>query len=97
MQRRFPRDEDGNYDPSNGTYLKEKTLLNVKFQKEMRAVFGVAMKLDERGCEHGVQLMPFDYTEKKVISKMEADKIILTEIARVKGLNRDDRKLVKDE
>ena len=54
MQRRFPRDEDGNYDPSNGTYLEEKTLLNVNFQKEMRAVFGVAMKLDERGCEHGV-------------------------------------------
>jgi hypothetical protein len=31
----------------------------------MRAVFGVAMKLDERGCEHRVQLMPFDYTEKR--------------------------------
>ena len=51
MQRIFPRDEDGNYDPSNVTYLKEKTLLNVKFQKRMIAVFGVAMKLDERGCE----------------------------------------------
>ena len=69
----------------------------MKFQKKMRADFGVEMKLDERRCEHGVRLMPFDYTEKKVISKMEADKIILTKIARVKGLNRDDRKLVKDE
>jgi hypothetical protein len=46
MQRRFPRDEDGNNDPGNGTYLEEKTLLNVKFQKEMRTVFGVAMKLE---------------------------------------------------
>ncbi len=97
MQRRFPQDEDGNYDPSNGTYLEEKTLLNVKFQKKMRADFGVEMKLDERRCEHGVRLMPFDYTEKKVISKMEADKIILTKIARVKGLNRDNRKWVKDQ
>ena len=97
MQRRFPRDEDGNYDPSNGTYLKEKTLLNVKFQKEMRAVFGVAMKLDERGFVHGVQLMPFNYTEKKVIPKMEADKIILNKIACIKGLNCDNRKWVKDE
>jgi hypothetical protein len=42
----------------------------------MWAFFGVAMKLDERGCEHGVQLMPFDYTEKRGISKMEADKIL---------------------
>ncbi len=53
MQMRFPQDEDGNYDPSNGTYLEEKTLLIVKCQKEMRTVFGVAIKLDERGLSDG--------------------------------------------
>ena len=33
---------------------KRRHLLNVKLQKEMRVFFGVAMKLDERGCEHRV-------------------------------------------
>ncbi len=39
-------------------------LLNVKYKKEMHACFGVAIRVDEDGCEYGVRMTPFNYMEK---------------------------------
>ena len=47
-QRRFPRDSEGNYDPENGTYRDEKVALQVKYAKQVRFSFGVAIR-DEDG------------------------------------------------
>ncbi len=49
-------------------------MLNVKYKKEMQGCFGVAIKVDEDGCERGLRMTPFNYTEKKILSKMETDK-----------------------
>lgn len=74
-------------------------MLNVKYEKEMQGCFGVEIKVDEDGCERGVRITitSFNYTEKKILSKMETDKMIHTEIASVKRLNRSNPKWVKDE
>jgi hypothetical protein len=55
-------------------------LSNVNYKKEMWASFGVAIKVDEDGCERGVQMTPFNYTEKKTFPKMETGKIIGTKL-----------------
>jgi hypothetical protein len=39
--------------------------LNVKYEKEMRACFGVAIRVDEDGCECGVRMTPYNYTGEK--------------------------------
>ena len=96
-QTQFPRDEFGNYDPENGTYRDQKTLLNVKYEKEMRGCFGVAIRVGEDGCEHGVRMMPFNYTEKKIITKMESDRMMRTEIAHVKRNHHNSPKWMKNE
>ena len=56
--------KDGKYDPVNGTYRNEKVALQVKYAKQVRFSFGVAIR-DENGAETGVRLHPFDYTGKK--------------------------------
>ena len=58
-------------------------LLTVKYKKEMQTCFGVALKVDEDGCERGVRMTSFNYTEKKIFSKMETDMMIRTKIASV--------------
>ena len=94
-QTQFPRDEFGKYDPDDGTYRDQKTLLNVKYEKEMQGCFGVAIKVDEDGCEYGVRITPFNYTEKKILSKMETGKMMRTKIASVKCLNRSNPKWLR--
>ena len=49
----------------------------------MQTCFGVALKVDEDGCERGVRMTSFNYTEKKIFSKMETDMMIRTKIASV--------------
>jgi hypothetical protein len=83
-QTRFPRNEEGQYDP-DGEYRDEKTLLTVKFPKQIRLCLGVAVR-DSNGVEEGVRLTPFDYTEKNVITIKNESEIIRKEIARVKNL-----------
>jgi hypothetical protein len=96
-QTQFLQDEFGNYDPDNGTYRKQKTLLNVKYKKEMCACFRVAIRGDEDGCERSVRMTPLNYTEKKILSKMETHKMIHTKIALVERTNCKSPRWMKDE
>jgi hypothetical protein len=92
----FPQDEFGNYNPADGMYCGQKTLLNVEYEKEMQACFGVAIRVDEDGYEHSVRMIPFNYTEKTIFSKMETDKTIRTKIALVKQMNCNSPRWMKD-
>ncbi len=53
--------------------------------------------MDEDGCEHSVRMTPFNYIEKKILSKMETDKMIHTKIALMKQTNRNSPRWMKDE
>ncbi len=88
-QVQFPRDENGQYNAENGTYLDRKKALQVKFPQEARLCLGVAVKLDNNGDQEGCRLMPYDYTQKWIITVDEEEKRIKTEIAKVKALPRD--------
>ncbi len=95
-QTQFPLDEFGKYNPDDDTYHKQKMLLNVKYKKEMHVCFGVAIRVNEDGCEQGVRMTPFNYTEKKILSKMETDKMIRTKMARVRQTNCNSPRWTKD-
>jgi hypothetical protein len=53
----------------------------------MQECLGDTIKVDEDGCECGMQMITFNDTEKKILSKMETGKMIRTKIASGKRLN----------
>eukprot|EP00536_Pseudo-nitzschia_multiseries_P014911 jgi/Psemu1/40532/gm1.40532_g len=72
------RNPNGKLDP-NGKYPeKGKTVLQVKYEQQARFNFGVYMSEDGKG--HRVQ-PPFEYTGKKLITRVERNKLRLQEIA----------------
>ena len=82
------RDEEGNVVSEGGTFRdEEKTLLTVKFPKEARFCFGVAMKKND-GEDEGWRMPTFDYTQKKIITKKDSDERLDKEIARVRAMRR---------
>eukprot|EP00536_Pseudo-nitzschia_multiseries_P015155 jgi/Psemu1/41493/gm1.41493_g len=73
----FKRNANGKLDP-NGKYPeKGKTVLQVKYERQARFNFGVYMSEDGKG--HQVQ-PPFEYTGKKLITRVERNKLQLQAI-----------------
>eukprot|EP00536_Pseudo-nitzschia_multiseries_P012731 jgi/Psemu1/33007/gm1.33007_g len=73
----FKRNANGKLDP-NGKYPeKGKTVLQVKYERQARFNFGVYMSKDGKG--HRVQ-PPFEYTGKKLITRVERNKLRLQAI-----------------
>eukprot|EP00536_Pseudo-nitzschia_multiseries_P016904 jgi/Psemu1/48298/gm1.48298_g len=73
----FKRNANGKLDP-NGKYPeKGKTVLQVKYEQQARFNFGVYMSKDGKG--HRVQ-PPFEYTGKKLITRVERNKLRLQAI-----------------
>ena len=63
-QTRFCRDEEGNYDPK-GEFCDEKNALQVKYAKQVRFSFSVALVNKEEGVV-GDRINPFYYTNKNI-------------------------------
>eukprot|EP00536_Pseudo-nitzschia_multiseries_P000572 jgi/Psemu1/1330/gm1.1330_g len=73
----FKRNANGKLDP-NGKYPeKGKTVLQVKYEQQARFNFGVYMSEDGKG--HRVE-PPFEYTGKKLITRVERNKLRLQAI-----------------
>ena len=70
--RQFPRDEEGNYDPT-GTYSLPAQACTHKYEKEVRMCYGVGMVM-RGGEEVGVRLLPFDYSDKKLVTQETMEK-----------------------
>ena len=87
-QTRFPRNSDVEYNPENGSYRHEKCALQVKYTKQCRFSFGVAIQ-DKEGEEEGRRLAPYNYTGKNTITIKKEEAAIKAEIARVKTLARN--------
>eukprot|EP00956_Cyclotella_meneghiniana_P020465 scaffold36269_cov40-Cyclotella_meneghiniana.AAC.2 len=93
----FPRNEEGGFD-INGTYSGDDVAasnLQVKYEKEGRLCLGVAVR-EVDGRREGVRLLPWDYSACKIITIKETDKLIATEIARVKALDRNTKEWTSD-
>ena len=92
IQMLFPRDKEGKIDVENGEYTKEqKTILNVKYEKECRLGLGVAMvaPLGPDGTilsQVGRRCHPYDYSSKVMISIDDYERLKKIEINRVKSL-----------
>eukprot|EP00536_Pseudo-nitzschia_multiseries_P011033 jgi/Psemu1/27654/gm1.27654_g len=69
----FKRNLEGKLDP-NGTYSKQKIVLQVKYDKEGRWTYGVYM--DANGAGHKIKPI-FEYTEKKLITHVDRHKLRL--------------------
>ena len=89
-QLRFKRSDDGKLNMDDGEYREEKLELQVKYAKQVRFSFGVAMK-GEEGSETGHRLEPYDYTGKMILTMPKFEKMIQEEIKRVKNLPRDSK------
>ena len=89
-QMLIPRNRDGKIDIEHGEYSKDlKTQLNVKYEKECRLGLGCAMvtpKADDGTHlpSVGRRCFPFNYTSKVLIGFDNFDKMVKTEISRVK-------------
>eukprot|EP00536_Pseudo-nitzschia_multiseries_P005982 jgi/Psemu1/14153/gm1.14153_g len=94
----FKRNANGKLDP-NGKYPeKGKTVLQVKYERQARFNFGVYMSEDGKG--HRVQ-PPFEYTGKKLITRVERNKLRLQCIPKLKSktfekLQQHNLRLVRD-
>ena len=88
----FPRNKNGRLDVVNGEYSnEEKSVLNVKYEKECRLGLGVAVvvPLAEDGTSlphNGRRCHPFNYTTKVLISVDDYKRLKKVEIKRVKNL-----------
>ena len=73
----FPRDKDGRVDPENGAIsTKGKQIIHCKFEKEVYVAVGVAKTDNPKGGDDiGKRLPMFLYTEKKIISICDRDKL----------------------
>lgn len=92
VQRKFLRNKYGKVVKENEEYRSEETkVLNVKYEKEARFCFGVAMKIDANGKEHGCKMPLFDYTQKKIITLAETSKKVDAEVAKVKAMLRNSK------
>ena len=69
--------------------------MNVKYERCVD-VLELQSEWIKTGCEHGVRMTPFNYTEKKIITKMENNRLIRTEITNVKRNHRNSPKWMKD-
>ena len=87
-QLRFKRNEKGELDEENGEYREETLELQVKYAKQVRFSFGVALR-EEDGKEVGVRLKPFNYTGRNILTKTKHQVRINAEIRRVKKLDRE--------
>eukprot|EP00536_Pseudo-nitzschia_multiseries_P016558 jgi/Psemu1/46626/gm1.46626_g len=73
----FKRNANGKLDPHGKYPEKGKTVLQVKYEQQARFNFGVYMSKDGKG--HRVQ-PPFEYTGKKLITRVERNKLRLQAI-----------------
>eukprot|EP00536_Pseudo-nitzschia_multiseries_P007827 jgi/Psemu1/18844/gm1.18844_g len=73
----FKRNANGKLDPYGKYPEKGKTVLQVKYERQARFNFGVYMSEDGKG--HQVQ-PPFEYTGKKLITRVERNKLRLQAI-----------------
>jgi len=85
-QTRFHRDEEGNSDPKGG-FRDKKKALQVKYAKQVKISFGVALVNKHEGAV-GVRINSFDYTNKNIITVREFKKLVHAEIRRFKALDR---------
>ena len=87
-QVRFPRDENGKYDP-NGSYGKERTETSFKYSKQAKFCLGVAsIKKSSYSLSEGVRCKSISYTNKKIIAEKDWIKKIKDEIHRVRSLKK---------
>ena len=63
--------------------------VNVKYEKEARFAFGVALVMGNDGVEVGKRIPLFEYTERTILSRVDWKRKIREEIYRVKGLVND--------
>ena len=79
------RDENGEIStPEKGGVFKERQhVTSVKYPKEGRGCFGVAMRKVVSGEFEGVKCLPFDYTGKTVVGPTKFNTLIRLEQARV--------------
>ena len=87
----YARNKDGIYDGTSDSFRDPQVSLQVKYPKETRLLLGVACMRDSNGEERGVRLELFDYTEKKIISLKDTNKIIDVEIKRVRAMQKKTR------
>eukprot|EP00536_Pseudo-nitzschia_multiseries_P013397 jgi/Psemu1/35149/gm1.35149_g len=77
----FKRNEFGKLDPNGEYAASDKSVLQVKYEREARFCLGVFMTDDDKG--HRVDEI-FEYTEKKLITRPEREKLRLQVIAYAK-------------
>eukprot|EP00536_Pseudo-nitzschia_multiseries_P003424 jgi/Psemu1/7750/gm1.7750_g len=77
----FKRNEFGKLDPNGEYAASDKSVLQVKYEREARFCLGVFMTDDDKG--HRVDEI-FEYTEKKLITRLEWEKLQLQVIAYAK-------------
>ena len=63
--------------------------VNVKYKKEARFAFGVALVMGNDGVKVGKRIPLFEYTERTILSRVDWKRKIREEIYRVKGLVND--------
>ena len=90
----YARNKDGIYDGTSDSFRDPQVSLQVKKPKETRLLLGVACVRDSNGEERGVRLELFDYTEKKIISLKDTNKIIDVEIKRVRAMQKKNKGVV---
>ena len=61
--------------------------LNVKYEKEVRLGLAVAMYIDDDRKEVGVNLPPFDYSGRKILSIKDWDEVVAKQIDHVQSLS----------
>ena len=84
----FPRDAEGNVDLVNGKYTEAKSVLSVKYEKEVRFCLGVFLKEGDSGEVTGEKLKMFNYTEKTIVAIERRDKLRSLAILHVKKAKR---------
>ena len=86
----YPRNEHGLIDIKDGTYEDHPTVMTLKYDKEIRIAFGVAVK-DVNGVEVGTRCEPYFYTNKKIINIKTYEKLVKAQINYVKSIDYGDK------
>ena len=91
---KFKRDNEGKLDMRNGNFCNKKVqILNCKYEKECRLGLGCAMVTPRGPIEGsflpiiGKRCLPFDYSEKVLLSVSDYEKKMEAEFRRVKSLS----------
>ena len=86
---RVRRDANGNPCLDGQECTDSPVDVNVKYEKEVRFAFGVALIMGNDGIEVGKRIPCFEYTEQTILSRVDWARKIREEIFRVKGIAKE--------